>query len=248
MSIYSDSLGCRWSSVLIHQCFAILMLFSRRLAYLPSSTHPPMNVKPVPEKSENMQTMCSFSLNMVNLQHNQIRSSCQKFLSHPSVLDLQNQDFETGVTIMIHRYIPCLQLTEKAPENWWLGRCNSFPYLLWGPSFFLVVRTVFQLQGNNPCTYCKKTCYRKRMAGTTQKLVVWVDVSPLSHFPFRGIFRFQLFVFEALYLFQHRLSLCNSVAQERLTFGEVSQMETMKKPSYFPLYWLVNRDPYNGLS
>ena len=23
--------------------------------------------------------------------------------------------------------------------------------------------------------------------------------------------------------------------------------EQRKKPSYFPLYWLVNRDPYNGL-
>ena len=23
--------------------------------------------------------------------------------------------------------------------------------------------------------------------------------------------------------------------------------EPRKKPSYFPLYWLVNRDPYNGL-
>ena len=24
-------------------------------------------------------------------------------------------------------------------------------------------------------------------------------------------------------------------------------MGTTKKPSYFPLYWLVNRDPYGGL-
>ena len=24
-------------------------------------------------------------------------------------------------------------------------------------------------------------------------------------------------------------------------------VEPRKKPSYFPLYWLVNRDPYNGL-
>ena len=23
--------------------------------------------------------------------------------------------------------------------------------------------------------------------------------------------------------------------------------EPRKKPSYFPLYWMVNRDPYNGL-
>ena len=25
------------------------------------------------------------------------------------------------------------------------------------------------------------------------------------------------------------------------------QGEPRKKPSYFPLYWMVNRDPYNGL-
>ena len=24
--------------------------------------------------------------------------------------------------------------------------------------------------------------------------------------------------------------------------------EARKTPSYFPFYWLVNRDPYNGLS
>ena len=27
----------------------------------------------------------------------------------------------------------------------------------------------------------------------------------------------------------------------------MKQIEPRKKPSYFPLYWLVNRDPYNGL-
>ena len=26
-----------------------------------------------------------------------------------------------------------------------------------------------------------------------------------------------------------------------------SLSEPRKKPSYFPLYWLVNRDPHNGL-
>ena len=26
-----------------------------------------------------------------------------------------------------------------------------------------------------------------------------------------------------------------------------TDMSHEKKPSYFPLYWLVNRDPYNGL-
>ena len=26
-----------------------------------------------------------------------------------------------------------------------------------------------------------------------------------------------------------------------------STYESRKKPSYFPLYWMVNRDPYNGL-
>ena len=30
-------------------------------------------------------------------------------------------------------------------------------------------------------------------------------------------------------------------------FGKFSIVEPRKKPSYFPLYWLVNRDPYNGL-
>ncbi len=28
---------------------------------------------------------------------------------------------------------------------------------------------------------------------------------------------------------------------------EKNRHEPRKKPSYFPLYWLVNRDPYNGL-
>ena len=28
---------------------------------------------------------------------------------------------------------------------------------------------------------------------------------------------------------------------------ELSLLEQRKKPSYFPLYWFVNRDPYNGL-
>ena len=36
-----------------------------------------------------------------------------------------------------------------------------------------------------------------------------------------------------------------------LVYQRVSQptfsIEPRKKPSYFPLYWLVNRDPYNGL-
>ncbi len=30
-------------------------------------------------------------------------------------------------------------------------------------------------------------------------------------------------------------------------FGN-DELSHAKKPSYFPLYWLVNRDPYNGLS
>ena len=29
--------------------------------------------------------------------------------------------------------------------------------------------------------------------------------------------------------------------------GVTTQVSQQKKPSYFPLYWLVNRDPYNGL-
>ena len=28
---------------------------------------------------------------------------------------------------------------------------------------------------------------------------------------------------------------------------QIKTSEPRKKPSYFPLYWLVNRDPYNGL-
>ena len=27
----------------------------------------------------------------------------------------------------------------------------------------------------------------------------------------------------------------------------IMSCEPRKKPSYFPLYWLVNRDPYNGV-
>ena len=30
-------------------------------------------------------------------------------------------------------------------------------------------------------------------------------------------------------------------------FFQVIAIEPRKKPSYFPLYWMVNRDPYNGL-
>ena len=30
-------------------------------------------------------------------------------------------------------------------------------------------------------------------------------------------------------------------------FRETNLYEPRKKPSYFPLYWMVNRDPYNSL-
>ncbi len=30
-------------------------------------------------------------------------------------------------------------------------------------------------------------------------------------------------------------------------FGNVKKHEPRKKPSYFPIYWMVNRDPYSGL-
>ena len=34
---------------------------------------------------------------------------------------------------------------------------------------------------------------------------------------------------------------------EQASLKEIQQMSHEKKPSYFPLYWLVDRDPYNGL-
>ena len=37
----------------------------------------------------------------------------------------------------------------------------------------------------------------------------------------------------------------NLVQKRGKTAGE--PLEPRKKPSYFPLYWLVNRDPYYGL-
>ena len=42
---------------------------------------------------------------------------------------------------------------------------------------------------------------------------------------------------------------CNDVYLEPETFTLkwLFQLSHEKKNSYFPLYWMVNRDPYNGL-
>ena len=40
--------------------------------------------------------------------------------------------------------------------------------------------------------------------------------------------------------------ISGALSLTRLT-SPLSIIEPRKKPSYFPLYWMVNRDPYNGL-
>ena len=43
-------------------------------------------------------------------------------------------------------------------------------------------------------------------------------------------------------------TLADVVANDELVASFLLQTsEPGKKPSYFPLYWMVNRDPYNGL-
>ena len=36
-------------------------------------------------------------------------------------------------------------------------------------------------------------------------------------------------------------------SEKAVKSGSFVTPEPRKKPSYFPLYWLVNRDPYSGL-
>ena len=48
-----------------------------------------------------------------------------------------------------------------------------------------------------------------------------------------------LFVWWAVAPFYHGLFLYHEMFHH---------MSHEKKTSYFPLYWLINRDPYNGLS
>ena len=42
----------------------------------------------------------------------------------------------------------------------------------------------------------------------------------------------------------HELNQLELVGKNKL---EPNLSEPRKKPSYFPVYWLFNRDPYNGL-
>ena len=45
-----------------------------------------------------------------------------------------------------------------------------------------------------------------------------------------------------------RWSFFQSIEIFQWKYGRIYKtFEPRKKPSYFPLYWLVNRDPYNGL-
>ena len=44
--------------------------------------------------------------------------------------------------------------------------------------------------------------------------------------------------------------LCMQVQSNKVVFSileKIIQMSHEKESSHFPLYWLVNRDPYNGL-
>ena len=58
-----------------------------------------------------------------------------------------------------------------------------------------------------------------------------------------------------LLMFGTRMRQSNNAALEReipaespcLVCQSSRTSEPRKKPSYFPLYWLLNRDPYNGL-
>ena len=55
----------------------------------------------------------------------------------------------------------------------------------------------------------------------------------------------------SLSLTRHKLLSFNETFHHEKVFlaklGVWISFEPRKKPSYFPLYWLVNRDPYNGL-
>ena len=42
-------------------------------------------------------------------------------------------------------------------------------------------------------------------------------------------------------------SLRTCLCQFSRVAGKKNSYEPRKKPAYFPLYWLFNRDPYNGL-
>ena len=44
--------------------------------------------------------------------------------------------------------------------------------------------------------------------------------------------------------YEQRLDIQSNESQSSLV---KTTYEPRKKPSYFPLYWMVNRDPYNGL-
>ena len=46
-----------------------------------------------------------------------------------------------------------------------------------------------------------------------------------------------------IFRFHVKLAECKHMGSE----GKKQQCEPRKKPSDFPLYWLFNRDPYNGL-
>ena len=47
--------------------------------------------------------------------------------------------------------------------------------------------------------------------------------------------------------FFSKLCVCRVPAAYHAAILPHPSTEPRKKPSYFPLYWLVNRDPYNGL-
>ena len=56
--------------------------------------------------------------------------------------------------------------------------------------------------------------------------------------------------FETKKQLRSRSAACLSFHAIKTTTGNFwtgGAIEPRKKPSYFPLYWLVNRDPYNGL-
>ncbi len=83
---------------------------------------------------------------------------------------------------------------------------------------------------------------------------VWVCVCVYCKWQYLHVITYIWHSFRGFIFKHHRGVIFNHKAlgtQQAVTnppIGELpSPNEPRKKPSYFPLYWLVNRDPYNGL-